>query len=83
MIDLAPEELTMNTYAGHGLRETLFYGLFVNRKIHFRITIREDDEEKLKKLEAASKRWSKNGGKEVSGGEVFVAKVLREKTEQE
>jgi len=33
MIDLAPEELTVQTYSGYGLRETLFYNLFGNLQV--------------------------------------------------
>ncbi|CAH8272081.1 unnamed protein product [Arabidopsis lyrata] len=91
MIDLAPEELTIQTYSGYGLRETLFYNLFENLQvyetqkqveaahavsldgfiakengfiysgcskpeIHFPVTVKEDEEEKLRKLEAARDR---------------------------
>ncbi|KAG7551735.1 hypothetical protein ISN45_Aa06g023820 [Arabidopsis thaliana x Arabidopsis arenosa] len=95
MIDLATEELTIQTYSGYGLRETLFYNLFGNLQvyetqkqveaalphingggavsldgfiakengflysgcskpeIHFPVTVKEDEEEKLRKLESA------------------------------
>ncbi|CAH8342528.1 unnamed protein product [Eruca vesicaria subsp. sativa] len=98
MIDLSQEELNIKTYEGHGLRETLFYGLFGNLQvyetqtqveealphisggsavsldgfiakedefiypgsskpeIHFPITVRENEEEKLSNLEAARDR---------------------------
>ncbi|ESQ31967.1 hypothetical protein EUTSA_v10003513mg [Eutrema salsugineum] len=34
LIDLAPEDLHIKTYAGHGLRETLYYGLFGNLQVY-------------------------------------------------
>lgn len=61
IIDLAPEELTIQTFSGYGLRETLFYGLFGNLQVY----------ETQKHVEAALPHINGGGAVSLDG---FIAK---------
>ncbi|XP_023635760.1 uncharacterized protein LOC17884597 [Capsella rubella] len=116
MIDLAIEELSIQTYSGYGLRETLFYSLFENLQvyetqkqveaalphingggavsldgfiakgngfiysgcskpeIHFPITVKENEEEKLRKYEKARDRV-RNSAKKIEEEKCALRKL--------
>lgn len=64
MIDMAPEELLIQTYSGYGLRETLFYDLFGKLQVY----------ETQKQVEAALPYINGGGAVSLDG---FIAKGNR------
>lgn len=64
MIDLASDELNIQTYSGHGLRETLFYVLFGDLQVY----------EIQKHVEAAFPYINGGGAVSLDG---FIAKENR------